>query len=57
MYLMYWIRCNTNISCMSMMGTPIVKNLKILVEETVRSTAVGTSRILQTPTATRGRRW
>jgi hypothetical protein len=37
MYLMYWIRCNTDISCTSMIGTPIVKNLNILVEETVRA--------------------
>jgi hypothetical protein len=40
-----WIWCNTDIPCSPMMCTSIVKNLKILVEETVRSTAVGTSRI------------
>jgi hypothetical protein len=31
------------------MGTALVKNPKILVEETVRSTAVGTFRISQYP--------
>ena len=54
MYLVYWIRCNTDISCRSIMGTPIVKNLKILVEEIVRSTAVGTSRILHARRAAKG---
>ena len=32
-----------------MMGISLVKNPKILVEETVRSTAVGTSRISHPP--------
>jgi hypothetical protein len=47
MYVFIWIRCNTDIPCRSVMGSSIVKNLKILVEETVRSTTVGTSRISQ----------
>jgi hypothetical protein len=47
MYLILWIRCNTHIPCRPTLGTSIVKNPKILVEEAVRSTAVGTLRISQ----------
>jgi hypothetical protein len=47
MYLIFWISCNNYIPCRSMFGTSIIKNPKILVGETVRSTAVGTLRISQ----------
>jgi hypothetical protein len=46
MYLI-WIRCNTDISCRLMIGTFVVESPRILVEETVRSTAAGTFRISQ----------
>ena len=49
MYLIFWISYNNYIPCSSMSGTFIIKNPKILVEETVRSTAVGTSRISHPP--------
>ena len=47
MYLIFWISYNNYIPCSSMSGTSIIKNPKILVGETVRSTAVGTLRISQ----------
>ena len=45
MYLIFWISYNNYIPCSSMSGTSIIKNPKILVGETVRSTAVGTLRM------------
>jgi len=49
MYLIFWISYNNYIPCSSMSGTSIIKNPKILVGETVRSTAVGTLRISHPP--------
>jgi hypothetical protein len=49
MYLIFWISYNNYIPCSSMSGTSIIKNPKILVGETVRSTAVGTLRISHYP--------